>query len=58
MNTSTPTVIGLGYVSPPLVIEFVKKFRTIGFDISKHTVESCQQGKDSSFEFGDDEMKT
>lgn len=53
MNTSTPTVIGLG-----MVIEFEKKFRTIGLDISKYTVESCQQGKDSFFEFVNDEMKT
>jgi UDP-N-acetyl-D-galactosamine dehydrogenase len=58
MNTSTLAVIGLGYVGLPLVIEFGKKIRTIGFDISKHKVESCQKGKDPSFELSDDEMKT
>ena len=28
-------IIGLGYVGLPLSLEFGKKFRTIGFDISK-----------------------
>ena len=58
MNTTTIAVIGLGYVGLPLVIEFGKKVRTIGFDISKHKVESCKNGKDPSFELSDDEMKT
>jgi len=50
-------VIGLGYVGLPLVIEFGKKTRTIGFDISLHKVESCQRGVDPSRELPDEEMR-
>ena len=50
-------VIGLGYVGLPLAIEFGKKLPTIGFDISKHTVESCQQGIDPSFELANEAME-
>ena len=28
-------VVGLGYVGLPLTVEFDKKFRTIGYDLSK-----------------------
>lgn len=58
MKTITLAVIGLGYVGLPLVIEFGKKIRTIGFDISKNKVEYCQNGKDPSFELSDEQMKT
>ena len=57
MNANTLAVIGLGYVGLPLVIEFGKKIRTIGFDIAKHKVEACRNGKDPSFELTDEEMK-
>lgn len=49
-------VIGLGYVGLPLVIEFGKIGRTIGFDISKTKVESCQQGIDPSRELSNADM--
>jgi UDP-N-acetyl-D-galactosamine dehydrogenase len=49
-------VIGLGYVGLPLVVEFGKKSRTIGFDISLSKVESCQRGVDPSRELPDTEM--
>ncbi len=51
-------VIGLGYVGLPLVIEFGKKTRTIGFDISVRKVESCQRGTDPSRELPDEEMRS
>ena len=35
INKNLITVIGLGYVGLPLAIELGKKFRVIGFDISK-----------------------
>ncbi|MCQ4253825.1 nucleotide sugar dehydrogenase [Stutzerimonas stutzeri] len=57
MHNATIAVLGLGYVGLPLIIEFGKKVRTIGFDISKEKVESCQIGKDPSFELSDEEMK-
>lgn len=52
----TIAVIGLGYVGLPLVIEFGKQIRTIGFDISVSKVESCLRGADPSRELPDEEM--
>ncbi|HOE43985.1 MAG TPA: nucleotide sugar dehydrogenase, partial [Rhodoferax sp.] len=49
-------VIGLGYVGLPLVVEFGKHFRTIGFDISVPKVESCQRGVDPSRELADEDL--
>lgn len=49
-------VIGLGYVGLPLVVEFGKHFRTIGFDIATAKVESCLKGVDPSRELSDEEM--
>lgn len=57
MKINTIAVLGLGYVGLPLVVEFGKHIRTIGFDISKHKVECCQKGTDPSFELSDDEVK-
>lgn len=54
---SVVAVIGLGYVGLPLVIEFGKHFRTIGFDISLPKVESCNRGVDPSRELSDEEMR-
>ena len=50
-------VIGLGYVGLPLVVEFGKHLRTIGFDIAVNKVESCLKGVDPSRELSDDEMR-
>ena len=50
-------VIGLGYVGLPLVIEFGKHLRTIGFDIAVNKVEACQRGVDPSRELTDEEMR-
>ena len=47
---STLAVIGLGYVGLPLVVEFGKQMRTIGFDISESKVAACQAGVDPSRE--------
>ncbi|NDP38747.1 MAG: nucleotide sugar dehydrogenase [Rhodoferax sp.] len=54
---SVVAVIGLGYVGLPLVVEFGKHFRTIGFDISPSKVESCLKGIDPSRELTDEEMR-
>lgn len=53
---SVVAVIGLGYVGLPLVVEFGKHFRTIGFDIAVSKVESCRKGIDPSRELSDEEM--
>jgi len=49
-------VIGLGYVGLPLVVEFGKYFRTIGYDIASTKVHSCLRGVDPSRELSDGEM--
>ena len=47
---TTVAVIGLGYVGLPLVVEFGKRIRTIGFDIAEAKVAACQRGTDPSRE--------
>jgi len=54
---SVVAVIGLGYVGLPLVVEFGKQGRTIGFDISVAKVASCQRGVDPARELSDEEMQ-
>jgi UDP-N-acetyl-D-galactosamine dehydrogenase len=53
---NTIAVIGLGYVGLPLVVEFGKKFRTIGFDIAESKVAACQAGHDPSRELPASEL--
>jgi UDP-N-acetyl-D-galactosamine dehydrogenase len=53
----TVAVVGLGYVGLPLVIEFGKRGRTIGFDIDAEKVARCRDGSDPSREIPDDEMR-
>ncbi len=53
----TLAVIGLGYVGLPLVVEFGKHMRTIGFDIAKNKVLACQRGTDPSRELTDAEVQ-
>ncbi len=53
----TLAVIGLGYVGLPLVVEFGKQVKTIGFDIAKHKVQACQRGTDPSRELSDAEVQ-
>ncbi len=54
---NTLAVIGLGYVGLPLVVEFGKHMRTIGFDIASHKVQACQRGTDPSRELSDAEVQ-
>ena len=54
----TIAVIGLGYVGLPLVIEFGKKFKTIGYDIDKKRINDLISKKDitgelSSYDLGE-----
>ena len=55
--TLSIAVIGLGYVGLPLVVEFGKQIRTIGFDIAKSKVAACQRGSDPSRELSDAEVQ-
>lgn len=54
---NTLAVIGLGYVGLPLVVEFGKQMRTIGFDIATNKVQACQRGTDPSRELSDAEVQ-
>lgn len=54
---NTVAVVGLGYVGLPLVIEFGKLGRTIGFDVDAEKVGVCRSGSDPSREIPDDEMR-
>jgi UDP-N-acetyl-D-glucosamine/UDP-N-acetyl-D-galactosamine dehydrogenase len=50
-------VVGLGYVGLPLVVEFGKSVRTIGFDIDAARVARCRAGHDPSREISDEDMR-
>ena len=50
-------VVGLGYVGLPLVVEFGKHTRTIGFDIVEDKVAKCRAGTDPSREIPDADMR-
>ena len=55
-ESTTVAVVGLGYVGLPLVIEFGKRFTTIGFDIVEAKVAACRAGQDPSREIKPAEM--
>jgi UDP-N-acetyl-D-galactosamine dehydrogenase len=52
----TVAVIGLGYVGLPLVVNFGKHVKTIGFDICEAKVARCRDGVDPSGELSGAEM--
>ena len=51
-------VVGLGYVGMPLAVEFGKKLRTIGFDLSASKVASYQQFVDPTGELSTEELQS
>jgi UDP-N-acetyl-D-galactosamine dehydrogenase len=57
MTFDCVSIIGLGYVGLPLVVEFGKQLKTIGFDISTDKVESCLRGIDPSHELTDEQVR-
>ena len=54
---TTVAVVGLGYVGLPLAVEFGKKFRTIGFDLSQAKVDAYNRGVDPTGEVSSDDLK-
>jgi UDP-N-acetyl-D-galactosamine dehydrogenase len=54
---TTIAVIGLGYVGLPLAIEFGKKYKTIGFDLSKDKIAQYLQHVDPTGEVSRDDFK-
>jgi UDP-N-acetyl-D-galactosamine dehydrogenase len=54
---TTIAVVGLGYVGLPLAVEFGKKYKTFGFDLSKEKVESYGRFVDPTGEVSGDELR-
>ncbi|RAZ80712.1 nucleotide sugar dehydrogenase [Planococcus halotolerans] len=50
-------VVGLGYVGLPLAVEFAKKYKVIGFDISENRINELKKGKDRTNEINPSELK-
>ncbi len=58
MDQRVVAVVGLGYVGLPLAVEFGKKLRTIGFDVSPKRVEALARGEDTSGETPREELRS
>jgi len=54
---TTVAVIGLGYVGLPLAVEFGKKFKTIGFDLSQEKVSAYRDFVDPTGEVSSDDLR-
>lgn len=54
---TTVAVVGLGYVGLPLAVEFGKKWRTIGFDLSASKVASYKSFVDPTGEVSSEDLK-
>ena len=54
---TTVAVIGLGYVGLPLAVEFGKKYRTIGFDLSEEKINAYRRHIDPTGELGTEELR-
>jgi len=54
---TTIAVVGLGYVGLPLAVEFAKRYRTIGFDLSEDKVDAYRRHIDRTGEVSAEEFK-
>ena len=54
---TTIAVVGLGYVGLPLAVEFGKKYRTLGFDLSNQKVASYARFVDPTGEVSEHDLK-
>lgn len=50
------SIIGLGYVGLPLALEFAKKYRVVGFDISSERISQLRSSKDITLEVSKEEI--
>jgi len=57
LQNPTLAVIGLGYVGLPLAVEFGKKFKTIGFDLSQHKIDAYIRHIDPAGEVATEDLK-
>ncbi|MDC0455140.1 Vi polysaccharide biosynthesis UDP-N-acetylglucosamine C-6 dehydrogenase TviB [Candidatus Pelagibacter sp.] len=56
MKTKKIALIGLGYVGLPLAVEFGKKFKVVGFDISKDRIDLLNKKEDPNLEISKKEF--
>ena len=54
---TTVAVVGLGYVGLPLAVEFGKRYRTIGFDLSEAKVAAYRRHIDPTGEVSTEDLK-
>lgn len=54
---TTIAVVGLGYVGLPLAVEFGKKFKTIGYDLSKAKVAAYRECNDPTGEVSSEDLR-
>src|SRR6218665_2901499 len=54
---TTTAIVGLGYVGLPLAVEFGKKYKTIGFDLSTAKIESYKRHVDPTGEVSTENLK-
>jgi UDP-N-acetyl-D-galactosamine dehydrogenase len=57
MKSYTIAVVGLGYVGLPLAVEFGKKMRTLGFDLSSEKVDAYRRHIDPTGEVTTQDIK-
>jgi UDP-N-acetyl-D-glucosamine/UDP-N-acetyl-D-galactosamine dehydrogenase len=56
-SDTTVCVVGLGYVGLPLAVEFGKRYRTHGFDLSAQKIDSYRAHRDPTGEVSGDELR-
>jgi len=56
-NSKVVAVVGLGYVGLPLAVEFGKKRKTIGFDLSESKVANYRRFIDPTGEVSEDDLR-
>lgn len=56
MHNRSIAVVGLGYVGLPVAVAFSKKYKTVGFDISKQRIEQLKNGIDQTNEVHKDDL--
>jgi UDP-N-acetyl-D-galactosamine dehydrogenase len=49
-------VVGLGYVGLPLLVEFGKRYPTLGFDLNQERIHSLKQQQDNTLELSSEEL--
>lgn len=50
-------IVGLGYVGLPLAVEFGKKYRTVGYDLSEAKIEAYREYRDPTGEICEKDLK-